>query len=98
MNFTGLIFAMVAVLFIGLGFVWVIKLEYYIGAHISKIILIFGSILMICSLFIENFWGSSILGLVAGTIIWGSFELPDQELRAKAGQFPINPNRKKRAQ
>ena len=36
MNTTGILFGLYTAVVIGLGFVWVIKLEYYVGAHVAR--------------------------------------------------------------
>ncbi len=94
MNFNGIIFGLFATLAIGIGFVWVIKLEYYVGAHVTKWVAILGIILMLSTLFISSFVPSAIVGILSGTIIWGATEMPDQEKRVAAGMFPANPNKK----
>lgn len=91
MNFTGLIVAAITFFAIGLGFVWVIKLEYHVGAQIAKWVAGAGIFLVGISVFLPSFWISAITGILGGTTIWGATELPDQALRAKKGQFPINP-------
>lgn len=96
MNFTGTYLGLFTVLAIGLGFLWVIKLEYYVGAHVSKLAAALGVIVALFSLLLPCFFASAILGILGGTIIWGAFELPDQEKRVAAGMFKAN--QKKRRQ
>ena len=93
MNTTGIIFAIFTVLAIGIGFVWVIKLEYHVGAHVAKIVALVGIGTIFISLFMPGFWVSAIVGVLGGTIVWGSTELPDQEERVKKGIFPANPRK-----
>jgi hypothetical protein len=93
MNVTGIIFAVFTALAIGIGFVWVIKLEYYVGAHITKIVALVGVATILISLFLPNFWLSAFVGVIGGTIVWGATELPDQEERVKKGMFPANPRK-----
>lgn len=93
MNFTGIMVALFTLLAIGLGFLWVIKLEYYVGAHIARAVLAAGFGLVVVSLFLPNFWSSALLGIIGGTVIWGSTELPDQAERVTKGQFPANPRK-----
>ncbi len=81
---------------IGAGFFWVIKLEFYVGAHIWKGVLALGAALCLISLIIPSFWGSALVGVIGGSIVWGATELPDQEKRVTRGIFPSNPNKKKR--
>ena len=93
MNFTGLITGGVVFLAIGLGFVWVIRLEYHLGASAWKVILPAGLAVVIASTFVPCFWGSAVIGILGGTMVWGATELPDQEKRARAGQFPVKPGK-----
>jgi len=96
MNFTGALIAFATFFAIGLGFVWVIRLEYHVGAHVARWVALLGILLIIGSAFIDHFWASAIVGIVGGTVLWGATELPDQARRVAAGQFPMNP--KKEAQ
>lgn len=93
-NFTGLIIALVTFFAIGLGFVWVIKLEYYVGAHVAKWVAAAGIALVVLSGFSGAFWLSAVIGVIGGTVVWGATELPDQADRVARGQFPANPGKK----
>jgi len=94
MNFSGIIFGVVTFLAIGVGFLWVVKLEYYVGAHVAWIVGGIGVLVIAASLFTLSFEVAAIVGIVGGTIVWGATELPDQEKRVQAGYFPANPNKK----
>lgn len=96
MNLTGLYLGLYMLLAIGIGFVWVIKLEYYVGGHIWRWVLALGVFLCLASLWIPSFWGSALLGITGGSIAWGATELPDQQERVKLGLFPTNPKRVKK--
>lgn len=93
MNLTGLYAGLFTLFAIGMGFLWVIKLEFYVGAHIWKGVLVLGVILCLASLWTPSFWDSALLGITGGAIIWGATELPDQEERVRRGIFPANPKR-----
>jgi|Deesub1362A_J573_1020465.scaffolds.fasta_scaffold01109_5 hypothetical protein len=93
MNLTGTWTALVLLLAIGGGHVWVVKLEYYVGARIWRLVLAFGLVLALLSLLAPNFPMAVILGVLAGSIIWGAGELPEQEERVQRGLFPANPKR-----
>ncbi len=95
MNFTGLVLGLFMLFAIGFGFFWVIKLEYHLGAHVWPVVLAVGVLLAAASLFVPSFWASALLGIFAGSVIWGSTELPDQARRVEQGLFPANPRRKK---
>ncbi len=94
MNTTGLLLGLFAALAIGLGFVWVIKLEYYVGAWVAKAVIALGAIVTLASLFIPGFTASAIVGILGGTIIWGGAELPLQAERVNKGLFPANPRKR----
>jgi hypothetical protein len=98
LNYAGLFLGLFMLFSIGLGFLWVIKLEYYVGAHIWKWVLAFGIILSLASICIPTFWGSALLGITGGSVAWGATELPDQENRVERGFFPANPKRVNRKQ
>ena len=96
MNFTGLIVGFFTLVTIGLGFLWVVKLEYYVGAHVAKAVGVLGVLVVLASLVVSDFYPSALLGILGGTIFWGATELPDQEMRVKAGMFKKNPNKRPR--
>ncbi len=98
MNFTGIIAGIFMLAAIGLGFVWVIKLEYHVGAHVWKGVLAFGILVILVSGLLPSFWASALLGIVGGSIVWGATELPDQEDRVRRGLFPANPKRQRRGE
>jgi hypothetical protein len=93
MNFTGIFVGAVLLLAIGLGHVWVIRLEYHVGAHIWRVVLGIGVVLAAASLLSPSFKVSAYMGIIAGSIIWGASELPAQEARVRRGVFPSNPKR-----
>jgi hypothetical protein len=93
MNATGILFGAFTFLAIGLGFVWVIKLEYYVGAHVAWAVAALGAAIVLASLFVPAFTASAILGVLGGTLIWGATELPAQEERVAKGLFPANPRK-----
>ena len=96
MNTVGIFSGLFTTIAIGIGFVWVIKLEYYVGAHTAKAVAALGIAIILVSLFIPNFTFSAILGILGSTIIWGATELPEQEARVAKGLFPANPKRRTR--
>ena len=92
----GILLGLYMLLVIALGFVWVIKLEYYFGARIWPAVLTLGILICLASLFMPNFTTSALLGIFGGSVVWGAMELPGQEERVQRGLFPSNPERKKR--
>lgn len=93
MNLTGLYLSLFMLFAIGMGFLWVIKLEYYLGAGVWKAVLGLGMVLSVGSIVMPTFVSSAVMGILGGSIVWGATELPDQEERVKQGHFPANPNR-----
>lgn len=49
---------------IGLGYVWVIRLEYHVGAYVAKAVAALGIAIVLASLFIPSFVLSAIVGIV----------------------------------
>jgi hypothetical protein len=96
MNTTGIFLGLFTTVAIGLGFVWVIKLEYRVGAHVAKAVAALGITAVVASLFIHDFTLSAIVGIIGATIVWGATELPDQEDRVARGLFPANPRKRAR--
>jgi hypothetical protein len=92
-NFTGLFLGLFMLVAIGLGFVWVIKVEYYLGAGVWKAVLVIGLVVCGVSIFMPTFTGSALLGILGGSIVWGATELPAQEERVRRGLFPANPRK-----
>lgn len=94
-NPVGLLLGVFMLFAIGAGFLWVIKVEYYLGARVWKGVLLIGLIVCLASLFIPSFLPSALLGILGGSIVWGATELPPQEERVKRGLFPQNPRKVK---
>ncbi len=93
MNWTGIALGLFSLLLIGTGFMWVIRLEYWVGAYIWKWIAAGGLAICVASLFMPNFLFSAIVGITGGAITWGAVELPHQEERVDHGLFKAHPNR-----
>jgi hypothetical protein len=93
MNLTGILFGAFTFLAIGLGFVWVIKLEYHVGAYVAWAVAALGIAVALGSLFVPSFLPSAIMGVLGGTLFWGATELPAQEERVARGLFPANPRK-----
>lgn len=97
MNLIGLYLSFFLLFAIGFGFLWVIKLEYYLGAQVWKGVLALGVMLSLGSLFMPTFVSSALMGIFGGSVVWGATELPDQAERVEKGHFPRNPKRSKPA-
>lgn len=94
MNFLGLLLGIATLLIIGLGFVWVIRLEYHLGYLWWPYVMGLGVLLVFASLFISSLWGAALTGIFGASLVWGSTELKEQAVRAEIGWFPFNPKPK----
>ena len=94
MNYYGIIVGVSVFLIIGLFHPIVVKGEYYFSKKIWPIFLVLGSGLVIGSLFVENYIGSTLLCVVGFSCFWSILEFHEQEKRVKKGWFPQNPKRK----
>jgi hypothetical protein len=90
MNFFGLTLGIATLLIIGLGFVWVIRGERYLGYLWWPYVMGFGILLIVGSLFTSSLWSSALLGAFGASLIWGSTELKEQAVRAEVGWYPFN--------
>ncbi|MFL5733376.1 MAG: DUF4491 family protein [Chloroflexia bacterium] len=96
MNWIGIALGLFSALMIGMGFVWVIRTEYYFGAYRWKWIAAAGLAICLASLFMPNFLLSAVAGITGGSITWGAMELPHQEERVDHGLFRAHPRRASR--
>jgi hypothetical protein len=93
MSFVGMQMGLFTLAAIAVGFLWVIKLEYYIGARAAKAVGALGIAVTLGSLFLPGFYASAMVGILGGTLFWGATELPDQDRRVAAGMFKKNPKK-----
>ena len=96
MNWIGIALGLFSALVIGLGFMWVIRFEYLVGAYRWKWVAAGGLALCAASLFMPNFVLAALLGTTGGSITWGALELPHQEERVDHGLFRAHPQRASR--
>lgn len=94
MNYFGLVMGIITLLVIGLGFVWVIKGEYYLGYRWWPYFIVLGALFVLTSLFVSSIWISALMGVIGASFIWGATELKEQAVRAEIGWYPFNPNPK----
>ncbi len=92
-NWTGLGLGLFSALAIGLGFVWVIRFEYYVGAYRWKWVAAAGFAIIAASLLMPSFPLAAVFGILGGSIVWGALELPHQEERVDHGLFRAHPAR-----
>jgi hypothetical protein len=93
MNNFGILIGILTLLIIGLGFPLVIRGERYFGYWSWVYMMSIGFLIILASLFIQNDWGSVIVGIIGATFVWGSTELKEQAVRAELGWFPFNANK-----
>ncbi len=94
MSLFGPALGVAALLIIGLGFLWVIRGEYYLGYLWWPYVMGLGIALVAVSLFVQPIWVSALLGVFGASLVWGSTELKDQAIRGELGWYPFNPRRK----
>jgi hypothetical protein len=93
-NFFGLGLGLATLLIIGLGFVWVIRGEYYFGYLWWPYVIGLGVALVAASVFVPFTWASALVGAVGASLAWGGTELKEQAVRAEIGWYPFNPKPK----
>jgi len=90
MNWFGFSVGIATLFIIGLGFVWVIRGERYLGHLWWPYAMGLGILCVIASLFVSNLWASVLLGAFGASFIWGSTELKEQAVRGELGWYPFN--------
>ena len=94
MNYLGLVSGLVMLLAVGSGHIVVIKGEYYFGVRLWYLFLILGLLSIAASIFVDNTFLSSALGIIGFTLLWSIHEIIKQKERVKKGLFPSNPKRR----
>jgi hypothetical protein len=94
MNFFGAALGMATLFIIGLGFVWVIRGEFYLGYLWWPYVMGLGFGLIMVSLFFASDWPSALIGVFGASLVWGSTELKEQAVRAELGWYRFNPRAK----
>jgi hypothetical protein len=89
MNTFGLFVGFATFIIIGMGFVWVIRGERYLGILWWPYFMGLGILTVILSLFIPSTLGSALSGVLGASFIWGSTELKEQAVRAELGWYPF---------
>ena len=93
MNFNGILIGAAVFLCIGICHPITIKLEYHWGRKGWWAFFIAGLICAACSLFVQDYVFSTILGAFAFSCFWGIHEVLAKEMRVLRGWFPENPAR-----
>lgn len=93
MNFLGVLLGLATLFIIGLGFVWVIRGEYFFGYLWWPYVMGLGFALIGLSVLVAADWLSALIGVFGASLIWGSTELRDQAVRAELGWYRFNPRK-----
>ncbi len=94
MNFSGTLIAALAILGIGLGHVWVRRMEYHFGKEIWPVSFGIGAVLVGASFFADSDLLSAILAVPGAIFLYAVKEFFEQEQRVLRGHAPRNPKRK----
>ena len=93
-NFTGIVSGVAMIILTGIFHPVVVKCEYYFGARVWPVFLVFGLAGLGVSVFAENAILSSVAGILGAILLWCIRELKEQEKRVMKGWFSRNPKRK----
>jgi len=89
MNTFGLLIGIATLFIIGMGFIWVIRGERYLGVLWWPYFMGLGILLVIGTTLIPSTWGAALVGVLGGSLIWGSTEIKEQAIRAELGWYPF---------
>lgn len=96
MYFQGLLIAVCTFLVIGLCHPLVIKSEYYFGVRCWPVFAVGGIAAIVASLFVEQIFWASVLGVIGCSLMWSILEIFEQRERVRKGWFPMNPKHPER--
>ena len=88
MNWSGIVLGMAVFACIGVFHPIVIKAEYYFGTGCWWVFALCGAGALIGSMFVENMYASTLLGVFAFSCFWSILELFEQKKRVEKGWFP----------
>lgn len=93
-NLTGVVIGLLSFLIIGIFHPIVVKCEYYFGSRCRWWFVVFGIIGIAGSLFVADFFWSTLLAVLSFSSLWSAKEIKEQEERVRKGWFPRNPRRR----
>ena len=93
MNWSGILLGIAVFVCIGLFHPIVIKAEYCFGTGCWWAFALCGTGTLIGSMFVENVYASTLLGVFAFSCFWSILELFEQKKRVEKGWFPRNPKK-----
>ena len=88
MSCFGPLMGLAALACVGLGFFWVIRVEYSLGWQWWYLFAFAGIAVLLCSLLVPVALLSGLLGVAGASLVWGATELPAQSERARRGWYP----------
>ena len=94
MNPTGSMIAIVAIIGIGLGHIWVRTMEYRFGKQVWPVSMGIGAVLVGASLFAQSDVVSALLAIPGAIFLYAVKEFFEQERRVLKGHAPRNPKRR----
>jgi hypothetical protein len=92
-NLSGVVIAVMAIVGIGLGHIWVRTMEYHFGRRIWPLSLAIGAVLVGVSLFSASDVFSAMLAIPGAIFIYAVKEFFEQERRVLKGHARRNPRR-----
>ncbi|MBR2491565.1 MAG: DUF4491 family protein [Ruminiclostridium sp.] len=98
MMYDGILVGLTSFLVIGIFHPIVIRAEYHWSKKCWPLFLVVGLLLLICSILLDSFVLSAVVGVTGFSCLWSIKELFEQEKRVRRGWFPANPKRVRRDQ
>lgn len=96
--YDGILVGLTSFLVIGIFHPIVIRAEYHWSKKCWPLFLVVGLLLLICSILLDSFVLSAVVGVTGFSCLWSIKELFEQEKRVRRGWFPANPKRVRRDQ
>jgi hypothetical protein len=95
MSLFGPFMGLLALIIIGLGFLWVIHAERVLGWQWWYVFMGAGLVLVLSSILSSSSFFSGLLGIAGACLVWGSTELKAQAARVELGWYAANPKPKR---
>jgi len=96
MHFQGILAGLFVFVLTGALHILVVKVEYHFGAHLWPLFLLLGLAGVGGSLFVEDVFSCTILGIGGFLVMYTARELIKQKERVERGWFPRNPKRREK--
>ena len=95
MHSQGILAGLFVFILIGALHIVVIKVEYYLGAHLWPLFLLLGLVGVGGSLFVEDTFSCTLLGIGGFLVMYTAWELVKQKERVEREWFPKNPKKRR---